>query len=126
MNLNKLHQVAVHSRDLDETKAFYEGLLGAKQLACFEPPGLLFFDFLGTRILFEKAAPAATLYFWVDDIHAAHDTLKSKGINFIQEPRPIFKDEQGTFGIAGHVEWMTFFKDPSGNTLALATQQPPE
>ncbi len=59
MNLEKLHQAAALSSDLDETKTFYEETLGARLLAYFDgPPGLLFFDFLGTRILFEKAAPS--------------------------------------------------------------------
>lgn len=127
MQLEKLHQVAVFSRDLGETKTFYEETLGAKLLAYFEgPPGLLFFDFLGTRILFEKAAPTATLYFWVDDLNASYEELKAEGVAFMGKPHPIFKDEQGTFGTAGYVESMAFFKDPSGNTLALATQQSPE
>ncbi|MCY3773745.1 MAG: VOC family protein [Gemmatimonadetes bacterium] len=127
MQLEKLHQVAVFSRDLGETKTFYEETLGAKLLAYFEgPPGLLFFDFLGTRILFEKAAHTATLYFWVDDLNASYEELKAKGVAFVGKPHPIFRDEQGTFGTAGYVESMVFFKDPSGNTLALATQQPPE
>ena len=127
MQLEKLHQVAVFSRDLDETKTYYEETLGARLLAFFEgPPGLLFFDFLGTRILFEKAAPTATLYFWVDDLNASYEELKAKGVAFVGKPHPIFRDEQGTFGTAGYVESMAFFKDPSGNTLALATQRPPE
>ena len=127
MQLEKLHQVAVFSRDLDETKTYYEETLSARLLAFFEgPPGLLFFDFLGTRILFEKAAPTATLYFWVDDLNASYEELKAKGVAFVGKPHPIFRDEQGTFGTAGYVESMAFFKDPSGNTLALATQRPPE
>ncbi len=126
MQLEKLHQVAVFSRDLDETKSFYEETLGARFLAYFEgPPGLLFFDFLGTRILFEKAAPTATLYFWVDDLDASYEALKAKGVAFTGKPHPIFRDERGIFGTAGHVESMAFFNDPSGNTVALATRQPP-
>ena len=127
MNLQRLHQVAVRSRDLEETKTFYEETLGAGLLAYFKgPPSLLFFDFHGTRMLFERAAPRATIYFWVDDMDAAHEELKAKGIEFTQEPRAIFRDDQGTFGKAGFEEWMAFFQDPSGNTLALATQRPPE
>ncbi len=61
MKIEKLHQVAVLSRDLDETRTFYEDTLGARLLAYFEgPPSLLFFDFLGTRMLFERAAPRST------------------------------------------------------------------
>jgi hypothetical protein len=35
----------------------------------------------------------------------------------------IFRDDQGMFGDAGEEEWMAFFSDPSGNTLALATRK---
>jgi hypothetical protein len=35
----------------------------------------------------------------------------------------IFKDEQGLFGKPRTEEWMAFFADPSGNTLALASRK---
>jgi methylmalonyl-CoA/ethylmalonyl-CoA epimerase len=123
--LQKLHQVGAPSRDLDETQRFYRDILGARFVARFDPPGLLFFDFSGTRVLFEKGAGTALLYFWVDDIDAAHRELLDKGIAFDSPPHRIHKDDDGTFGARGAEEWMAFFKDPSGNTVALATQRMP-
>ena len=123
MQLTKLHQVAAHSRDLDETARFYRDVLGAKRLAEFDPPGLLFFDFSGTRLLFEKNAPKSILYFRVGDIDAAHAELVGKGIAFDSPPHRIHRDDDGTFGPRGAEEWMAFFKDPSGNIVALATQR---
>ena len=123
MQLTTLHQIAVHSRDLEESTRFYRDKLGAKYLATFEPPGLLFFDFSGTRILFEKNAPKATLYFRVRDIDAAHQQLVASGIAFDSPPHRIHKDDNGIFGPRGAEEWMAFFKDPSGNILALACQR---
>jgi methylmalonyl-CoA/ethylmalonyl-CoA epimerase len=123
MQLDKLHQIAAHSRDLDESARFYRDVLGAKQMAKFDPPGLLFFDFSGTRILFEKGAPKSILYFRVADIDAAHAELIAKGIAFDSPPHRIHKDDDGTFGPRGAEEWMAFFKDPSGNIVALATQR---
>ena len=125
MQLTKLHQIAAHTRDFEESTRFYRDILGAKYLAKFDPPGLLFFDFSGTRLLFEKNAPKATLYFHVADIEAAHQELVGKGIAFDSPPHRIHKDENGTFGPRGAEEWMAFFKDPSGNIVALATQQMP-
>jgi methylmalonyl-CoA/ethylmalonyl-CoA epimerase len=127
MRLAKLHQVAINSRDFDETARFYGDVLGARLLGRFEPPGLLFFDFSGTRLLFEKGAANSNsvLYFWVDDIDAAHRELVAQGVKFDSAPHRIHRDEAGQFGTPGNEEWMAFFKDPSGNTLALATQRPP-
>ena len=123
MNLNQIRQISVFAKDLNEAISFYRDKLGAKFLQKFDPPGLVFFDFSGTRLLLEQNGPKATLYFKVDDIDAAHEELKTKGVEFIQGPHMIFRDDQGTFGAAGEEEWMAFFTDPSGNTLALATRK---
>lgn len=123
MNLNKIHQISVYAKDLEEAIGFYRDKLGAKFLQKFDPPGLVFFDFSGTRLLLEQTGPKATLYFRVDDIDTAYEELKAKGIEFIREPHLIFRDDSGMFGAAGEEEWMAFFTDPSDNTLALATRK---
>lgn len=122
MKLQQIHQIAVFAQDLDEAITFYRDTLGATYLTKFDPPGLAFFDFGGTRILLEKTGPKASVYFRVDDIHAAHKELESKGVKFIAAPHMIFRDEQGLFGEAGEEEWMAFFSDPSDNILALASR----
>jgi len=123
MNINQIRQISVYAKDLDEAIAFYRDKLGAKFLQKFDPPGLVFFDFSGTRLLLEQNGLKATLYFKVDDIDAAYEELKTKGVEFIEGPHLIFRDDQGMFGDAGEEEWMAFFSDPSGNTLALATRK---
>lgn len=123
MKLDQIHQVAVYARELDETIPFYQDKLGARFLERFDPPGLAFFDFSGVRILFEKTAPKSTLYFWVDNIDNAFAELRSKGVEFTSEPQLVHRDDSGIFGEPGEEEWMAFFSDPSGNTLALATRK---
>jgi len=123
MNLNQIRQISVYAKDLDEAIAFYRDMLGAKFLQKFDPPGLVFFDFSGTRLLLEQNGPKATLYFRVDDIDTAHQELTDKGVEFLAGPHMIFRDDSGMFGVAGEEEWMAFFNDPSGNTLALATRK---
>lgn len=123
MNLNQIRQISVYAKDLDEAITFYRDKLGAKFLQKFDPPGLVFFDFSGTRLLLEQNGPKATLYFKVDDIDAAYEELKTKGVDFLEGPHLIFRDDQGMFGDAGEEEWMAFLNDPSGNTLALATRK---
>jgi len=122
MKLEHIHQIAVFAKDLDEAITFYRDILGAAYITKFDPPGLVFFDFGGTRLLLEKTGPKASLYFRVDDIHSAYEELKAKGIKFIADPHLIFRDENGIFGSAGEEEWMAFFSDPSDNILALASR----
>jgi len=122
MKIDRIHQIAVYARDLEEATTFYRDTLGATFLAKFDPPGLVFFDFGGTRILLEATGPKASVYFRVDDIQASCIALKAKGVNLIAEPNMIFRDDNGVFGGAGEEEWMAFFSDPSGNTLALASR----
>jgi methylmalonyl-CoA/ethylmalonyl-CoA epimerase len=123
MTLDRIHQIAVYARDLDEAIAFYRDTLGAKYLTKFDPPGLVFFDFSGVRVLLEKEGPKATLYFRVDDIDSVYAELLSKGVQFVGEPHLIFRDDTGIFGRPGEEEWMAFFSDPSGNILALASRR---
>jgi len=122
MKISRIHQIAAFAENLDESVAFYRDILGASFIAKFDPPGLAFFDLAGTRIMLEKTAPNATIYFRVDDIHATYQELLSKGVMFIDEPHMIFSDDSGMFGEAQEEEWMTFFTDPARNTLALASR----
>ena len=123
MQINRLHQVAAYARDLEEAIEFYRDKLGATFIAKFDPPGLAFFDFSGTRLLLENNGPKATIYFRVDDIETVHTTLVNAGVKFLQGPHMIFRDEAGTFGAANEEEWMAFFQDPSENTLAIAARK---
>lgn len=123
MQVTTLHQVGARANDLDEAQAWYSDVLGAEFIARYDPPGLLFFRFGATRLLLEKGASPATLYFEVADIEEAHKELKAKGVVFVGEPHLIFKDDDGTFGDKGVEEWMAFFKDPSDNTLAIVSRK---
>src|SRR5262245_36964719 len=124
MEIQRLHQIAAHARDLDEAIGFYRDTLGARFIQKFEPPGLAFLDFAGVRVLLERAGPKSTLYLWVDDIDAAYAELRGKGVQFTHPPHRIHRDETGLFGPPHEEEWMAFFSDPSGNVLALATRKP--
>ena len=123
MRLTRIHQVAAKYDDLQQTKSFYKDILGAKFVEAFDPPGLLFFDFSGIRLLFERNNPSAVIYFAVDDIIRTHRELEGKGVVFESEPHLIHKDNDGTFDNVGTEEWMAFFEDPGGNTLALVERR---
>ncbi len=85
----RLVQVALRATDLDRAAAFYSGLLGAEPTGRFEPPGLLFFDLDGTRLLLDGNAPSSMLYLQVDDVRAAVDRLRHD-VEITTEPHLIF------------------------------------
>lgn len=122
----RLYQLAMSVPDLDAAEAFYRDVLGARFVARFDPPGLVFFDLDGVRVLFERGGEPSSnsiLYLWTDDMEGRVAELEAKGVAFSGAPHPIHKDEDGTFGPAGETEWMAFFEDPAGNVLALVTRK---
>lgn len=123
MRLTHIHQVAANYNDLELTRSFYLDVLGARFIKAFDPPGLLFFEFSGVRLLFERNNPEAVLYFSVEDLDGAYKELLSEGVVFDAEPHMIHRDDDGTFYNKGTEEWMAFFKDPGGNTLALVERR---
>lgn len=122
----RLRQVSLSVTDLDASVAFYRDVLGLPLIARFGP--LAFFDLGGVRLAISgtdgEVSGNSVLYFAVDDLHGARATLKSRGVEFIDDPHRIFDDADGVFGEAGHGEWMTFFRDPEGNLLALSARLP--
>lgn len=121
--LGPLHQVAQRAGDLGRAVAFYRDVLGLDLIASFDPPGLAFFRLGETRLMLEGSAPSSTLYLRVEDVVAAHDELLGRGVAFEDEPHVVHRDADGTFGAAGEEEWMTFFRDPDGNLLALVERR---
>lgn len=123
--LSRLHQVSVPVRDLDRAVAFYRDVLGARFLGRFDPPGIAFFEVGGVRLFLSAGASSSVLYFGVDDVDAAVADLERRGVTFAGPPHMIHRDDAGTFGAPGAQEWMAFFEDSEGNTLALAERRPP-
>ena len=118
----QLLQVAQHAQDLDRAARFYSDVLGAAPVARFDPPGLLFFDLDGVRLLLDRAAPPALLYLRVDDARAFLDSLRERGVAVEGEARLIHTDTDGAFGEPGAEEWMGFFRDSEGNLVGCASR----
>ena len=121
----QFHQVAQHAEDLDRAAAFYTDVLGAEPVARFDPPGLLFFDLAGVRLLLERGAPSALVYLRVDDARAFLDTLRGRGVHIETEASVIFSDSTGMFGEPAD-EWMGFFRDSEGNLIGVASRDQSE
>ena len=118
-----LVQVALHADDLARASAFYADLLGVQPVASFDPPGLVFFDRGGVRLLLDRGAPSALLYHRVDDIDATVERLRLAGVSVETEPHVIFGHDEDTLGPAGTDEWMAFVTDPEGNLVGLVEQR---
>lgn len=120
----KLLQIAQYAEDLDRAADFYTVLLETTPAARFDPPGLLFFDLGGTRLLLDRAAPSALIYLRVANVH---ETLERLGglVEVVTPPHVIFRHDDDRLGPAGHDEWQAFIRDSEGNTVALVAFQLP-
>lgn len=114
-----LVQVAQHASDLDRAAAFYELLLGSAPTGRFDPPGLLFFDLDGTRLLLDANAPSALLYLRVDDVAAEVARLEEAGVEVVSRPQVIFTHADDALGPAGKAEWQAFVRDSEDNLVGL-------
>ena len=120
----ELVQVAQHAKDLARASAFYADLLGARPTATYDPPGLVFFDLGGIRLLLDRLAPSALLYLRVDDIEGVVARLRAGGAEVESDPHVIFGHEDDTLGPAGTDEWQAFVRDSEGNIVGLVEQRP--
>ena len=118
--MTRLVQVALRATDLDRAAAFYSTLLGAAPTGRFEPPGLLFFDLDGTRLLLEGNAPSSMLYLEVPDVRRTVEDLRGS-TEVVSEPHVIFTHEDDTLGPAGTAEWQAFLRDSEGNLVGLVS-----
>jgi predicted enzyme related to lactoylglutathione lyase len=124
MSRMRLVQVAQGAEDLDRASAFYAELLDAEPAASFDPPGLVFFDLDGVRLLIDRGAPSSLIYLDVDDIDATIEKLRTAGVAIESEPHVIFSHTDDTLGPAGTDEWMAFFRDSEGNLVGLVEHRP--
>jgi predicted enzyme related to lactoylglutathione lyase/DNA-binding CsgD family transcriptional regulator len=117
--LGPIGQVSLSVRDLARAERFYGTVLGLPHLFTFGD--LAFFDAGGTRIYLHRKdeedwRPSSVLYFVADEIGAAQEALAGRGAHFSGAPHRIHTHDDGT------EEWMTFFEDGEGNTLALMSR----
>jgi DNA-binding CsgD family transcriptional regulator/predicted enzyme related to lactoylglutathione lyase len=117
LRLGPVAQVSLYVRDVRRAERFYGETLGLPHHFTFGD--LAFFDMSGTRLYLHAVdedawRPGSTLYFLVDDIERAWEALKARGVKTTGAPHHIYTDDA-----TGTEEWMAFFEDGEGNTLAL-------
>lgn len=118
----RLAQIAQHADDLDRAADFYTALLESEPIARFDPPGLLFFDLDGARLLLDRNAPTALIYLRVPSVQDKLARL-GDGVEVVSPPHVIFTHEDDTLGPAGTREWQAFVRDSEGNTVGLIAFQ---
>lgn len=121
--LGAIGQVSLSIRDVARAERFYGETLGLPHVFTFGD--LAFFDAGGVRLYLHRKdeaewKPSSVLYFLVPDIHAAQEALTAGGVHFTGAPHVIYTDDD-----TGVEEWMTFFDDGEGNTLALMSRVAP-
>lgn len=117
----RLVQIAQRAEDLERAAAFYTALLESEPVALFDPPGLLFFDLDGVRLLLDRNAPSSLIYLHVHNVHEALEGLADGEV--VSPPHVIFRHEDDRLGPAGHEEWQAFIRDSEGNTVGLVAFQ---
>lgn len=115
LKLSKIGVVMLGVKDLGKSIAFYRDQLGLP-LAQEIPNDFAFFHAGGVTLALAiplakhtSQGPGCTeVVFSVDDINAAHEALKGRGVQFVNEPR----------NVAGPM-WAANFNDPDGHRLSI-------
>ena len=118
--LGAIGQIARTVQDIKQSEVWYKDVLGLPHLFTFGK--LAFFDCNGIRLMLSQdsgVAPESILYLRTGNIAESYESLKARGVEFINAPHMIHKHADGT------EEWLSMFKDPEGRTLGLIAQAKP-
>ena len=116
VGISDIGQIAINVRDVEAAAAFYRDVLGMPFL--FAVPKMAFFQCGSVRLMLGVAEsaefdhPASVIYYRVDDIQQAYETLAGRGVSFEGKPHCVHKTADTEL-------WMAFFRDPDRNVLAL-------
>jgi methylmalonyl-CoA/ethylmalonyl-CoA epimerase len=115
-------QLMLPVSDLERAVGYYRDVLGLPFLFA-APPQMAFFRCGEVRLLVgvpesaEHRRRGGTVYFRVEDIHAVHATLATRGVPFLAAPHVVHRTQTSDL-------WLAEFQDPDGNQLALMAELP--
>jgi catechol 2,3-dioxygenase-like lactoylglutathione lyase family enzyme len=115
--LRSVNSVRIFTHDLERSRRFYAGVPELEEQATGD--GFVVFDLNGVDIILELIAPddaeggdlvgrLLTASFRVDDVEAAYQHLKGRGVSFLQPP------ERQPWGGT-----LAFARDPDNNVITL-------
>jgi extradiol dioxygenase family protein len=119
--------LALHVNDLDQSRAFYGGILGCPEGRSTET--WVDFDFFGHQLSLHLGEPFATtntgrvgekmvpmphfgIVLHLPQWKALAAKLEAAGVAFVLQPSVRFAGEPGE-------QWTMFFRDPSGNPIEV-------
>jgi methylmalonyl-CoA/ethylmalonyl-CoA epimerase len=117
--LRSVGQISIRTKDLPAAVAFYRDRLGLEFL--FDAGPLAFFRCGDVRLMLAVPESAefdhqsSTVYFRVEDLGAAYEELRGRGVPFDDEPHLIAR-------MPDHELWMAFFRDPDCNLHGLMSE----
>jgi len=122
LRVTHVGQISLLVRDASRAEAWYRKVLGLAHLFTFGD--LVFFDCAGTRLFIRAVSdsewrPSSIIYFAVPEMQQSFDELSARGAKVVERPELIHRHPDGV------EEWMAFFEDPDGNTLALMARVEP-
>jgi methylmalonyl-CoA/ethylmalonyl-CoA epimerase len=120
LNLSEIGQISMRAHDIGRATEFYRDKLGLRFLFSV-PDKMAFFDCGGVRLMLSLPEtpqfdhPGSVLYFKVDEIEAAFQTLEDRGVKIVSPPHLIARMD--TYDL-----WMGFFNDSEENVLSLMSE----
>ena len=115
-------QILIPVENLERSVQFYRETLGLPFLFT-APPQMAFFQCGTVRLLIgvlpagQPAQRGSAVYFQVADIRAVFETLSARGVDFQAGPHVVHRTAEVEL-------WLSEFRDPDGNQLALMGQGP--
>ena len=115
-------QLMIPVENFDAGVSFYRDVLGIPFLFA-APPQMAFFMCGSVRLLVgvmplgQTPQRGSAIYFKVPDIQAVYSSLSAKGVFFAAAPHVVNRTPKSEL-------WLSEFKDPDGNQLALMAEVP--
>lgn len=116
-----VRQIALTVSDVARAIAFYRDAVGLPFLFA-AGPNLAFLDIGGVRLMLAgpeggfTPGTSSMIYFKVGDITAAQAAMAARGVSFPSEPHLVAP-------MPDHDLWLSAFRDPDGNHLALMCEK---
>ena len=116
----RIGQIRLDVSDLASAVGFYRDTLGMRFLFDVPEQGMAFLQCGDVRLYLNATGapqPTTTIYYVVESVDVAYETLRALGVAFEHEPRTVYRldDVEGR---------MAFLRDPDGNSVALMAEVP--